>query len=1070
MTARVSLLTGLSGAASTAHLLAECRGAALWLGPSRRAVAAAQSALADAGQNVPALTLQQFADDIVRQGEAAARPLPDSQRRLLIEDVLATLESRGELAEYAALLGLRTFPDLACGFVTELQQHGILPDQFAAAADGAREQQCAALYSSYWATTRRLHLYDEEARVLRAAEILGKKLPPSFAGLRAVFIDRFAVMTPPQRALMTALTKHVEWIWLTLPGEVDEARGELFRLPRQTRQHLQSLPVSLACRSVPAPGELPAGLLHVRQQLFQPRKVVTRSADAAGLLCLETPGVVGEARMAARTIRGLLDGGTDPANILVAVRELPPYADLLREVFEEYAIPVDIEGAEPLYRNPAVAAWLRALRLPDDDWPFAAVTALLRSTYFQPAWPEAVADLDVAQHGEALLRLLGEPRGRAAYLKAVRTWAVQVQPGLEDEQALESRRQHIHQLAVRCAGFLERFFGAWDQMPTRARLADWHAWLWQLAEDLGLRRTAGARERDARAFERLELELDHWAQLHKRLHRGSALVDRTTFFRQLGSLAASAGLARTPRGPGRVRILSAELAAGLDADYLLLLGLGERSFPRLTAPTFLLDEPQRLRLCEAGLEMACGDDRLADEMLLFFRLATAARRQLILSYPALDGKGQELLPSSFLSAVRDCFTQDAIPTQRRRMLIEGYATEPPLSAAEWRVQVCCSYTGAFPRGLPLMPEMLDNLDAAYQLARQRFHHDDFSPFDGRLRDPAVVADLQKRFGPESILSPTALESYIACPFKFFLRHALGLQILEEPAEEIESTDRGLAFHRALSRLHNQLHAAGIHQPDETVEANLLGQLDRAFAEQGSRGSPAAEVLWNIEGQRLKRFGRHYRVHWQKFLAAWLERGIEPRPHFFEVGFGLPVENGETQRDPLTIRHDGVEVRISGRIDRVDMAELPDGGIGFWVIDYKTGRAANYTGGDLSTFRKLQLTLYALAAERVLLEGKPARPLGMAYWLVTDGGAKVALPQGRKPLAWFDESGAWHQVRTVLERWVVAVVASLRQGDFPLKPRSEQCTSTCDYGPICRISQSRAIVERKAWQLPLPTIG
>src|SRR5205807_1084051 len=127
-------------------------------------------------------------------------------------------------------------------------------------------------------------------------------------------------------------------------------------------------------------------------------------------------------------------------DVLVTVRDLAPYADLVREVFAEYAIPTDVEGAEPLHRNPALATLLRALRLPDEDWPFAAVTALLRSSYFRPAWPETRADPDLAQHGEALLRILAEPRGRDTYLRAVAFWANQVPPGLDDEQAEESRR------------------------------------------------------------------------------------------------------------------------------------------------------------------------------------------------------------------------------------------------------------------------------------------------------------------------------------------------------------------------------------------------------------------------------------------------------------------------------------------------------------------------------------------------------------------------------------------------------------------------------------------------------
>ena len=82
-----------------------------------------------------------------------------------------------------------------------------------------------------------------------------------------------------------------------------------------------------------------------------------------------------------------------------------------------------------------MATLLRNLHLPDNDWPFAGVTALLRSSYFRPDWPETKECPEIALHAEVLLRLLGEPRGREAYLEAVRRWAEQPRAGLEDEQA-----------------------------------------------------------------------------------------------------------------------------------------------------------------------------------------------------------------------------------------------------------------------------------------------------------------------------------------------------------------------------------------------------------------------------------------------------------------------------------------------------------------------------------------------------------------------------------------------------------------------------------------------------------
>jgi RecB family exonuclease len=205
-----------------------------------------------------------------------------------------------------------------------------------------------------------------------------------------------------------------------------------------------------------------------------------------------------------------------------------------------------------------------------------------------------------------------------------------------------------------------------------------------------------------------------------------------------------------------------------------------------------------------------------------------------------------------------------------------------------------------------------------------------------------------------------------------------------------------------------------------------------------------------------------------FLEPWRPRNLSPRPELFEVGFGLPATADEVMAAPLVLRMGNVEVRVSGRIDRVDVVEMDDGQeVGFWVIDYKTGRGGSYSGVELKEFRRLQLTLYALAVERVLLVGRRARPLGLAYWLAADIGPKPVLPGHPRHLAWLDDSTPWAEFAEELQQRVVDMVRRIRGGQFPLRPHSRECTQTCDFGQVCRISQSRAIVDGKTWPMPLP---
>lgn len=1116
MNATIHLLLGPAGSGKTTRLrerfLARSTaepGSVLWLAPTRRAADALRLSLLGTRPTLlglPLLTFEDFAATLIRANDPLARPLSNVQRRLLADEVIAELHLRGRLSHFSSVVDTRGFAAGVFDLLKELKRQEIWPGQLARAAYrrgyrganvertaggydiSAKERQCVRLYARYQQHLTRHRLFDLEGRLWYARDLLRRGRRRPFESLRAVFVDGFTDFTRTQHDILTLLAGFVEELWVALPDEPGDLRAELFAPARATRERFPQAVVEwvdgeegqmrdgpderetradAVSRSHAQPYEdvpRPAGLRHVERQLFRPVQSVERSGDADGLFLIEAPGQVGEVRLAAREIKALLRQGTPAEEVLVVVRDLTPYADLVREVFAEYGIPLDVEGAEPLGRNPAVATLLRAARVPEEGWSFAALTALLRSNYFRPGWDETQVEPDVPLRTEALLRLLGEPRGREAYLRAVDRWADRVPEGPTDEQAEVSRRLRIHKLSLACRPFLRRLLRAWDDAPARAPLADHLAWLNRFADDIGLTKVANEDERDRQALRRFLEELDAWERLSRRLHAGPTMIDRAHFFRVLGSAAAEAGLARTPRGPGRVRLLSAELARVLSADVVFLLGLGEGSFPQLAAAEPIFDEAERQSLKSAGLDVACLGDRLPAEILLFYGLVTRARRRLVLSYPAVDEKGQKLLPSSFLATLLDLFTDGSVPRKRQQMLVEGLDRAEPLSPAELRVRAARRLVsgGQLPAGLSR--EMIGQLRTAERVAHRRFVEPRFGPYDGRLRHPAILAELQARFGGERVLSPTALETYIACPFRFLLEDVLYLEPLAEPAEEIEGSDRGLVVHRALAWLHRRLRDDGVHAPTEIVDTLLLERLDQEVVDHARHASLAAEALWRLEGLRLRRKAAKYRQHWQAFLAPWAELQLRPQPHYLEKSFGMEPAEGEEPLPPLVIDAGDLAVRLGGRIDRVDIAET-EHGVFFWIVDYKTGRSSNYSPTTLKRFERLQLTLYALAVERVLLAGRRARPVGLAYWLVTDEGAKVVLPGDRKHQGWFRSAEEWDKVSHTLEGWVASLVRSIRAGDFRLAPRSDTCTATCPYAQVCRIAQSRSIAKEGPLALP-----
>ena len=1045
-------------------------GSVLCLAPSSLAVDSLQTPLLElAGVvlGVRLMSLPALVAEVLQEDPTPQRQLSSAQRRLLLEEILADLLNTGQLSYFANVAQTPGFASLAQNLMDELRDNGISVSALARAAYrfepsvarlvyrtgqftiSCKHREWIRLYARYQRELARLGCESSENQLRRILRLLPHSLAPSLQGIRQVVVIGFSDMLPQQVSVLRSLAERCDSLTIGCLAETDTNRKELFEATDRLTSSFADWPVTVADCSESS--VRPAGLEHLQRQLFRPLWKIEQASQAEGVRCIEAAGAAGEARLVARAIKQLLLSGVLVDQIDVVLREVAVQAELLREVFASYALGVRIDTPRTVDRCPAVGLLLRAARLPEEGFPFAGVTALLRHGYFRPAWVEEEQRQNLPLLSEALLRLLGESRGQDAYLKAVARWAEREQPGLEDETADQSRRTQIHELAKLCQPFLERFFAMWSSAPLGGRLEQHLDWLDQFAAELGLVEAARDDPLDAAGWQALQQELTTW-----RARAAQMWLDRRSFLHRLTAMVSCVTFLPPESETLAIRVLSAEQAQHRTSDYRFLMGLGERAFPRLAAQASLLTAADRQAFRSAGIPLTA-ERSLSEEMLLFYRLVCGTRQQLVLSYVAVDERGQKLLPASFLLNVRDCFKEGVIPTERRTMPLERHESDKPLSPAEYRVQVAA----VWPNGSSQCPDELRSYlsDAAFVM-RQRLGSTEFTSHDGMLSDPLYTSWTAKLFGNERVFSPTALEEYIACPFRFFVRHVLHLEPLEEPTEQIEVTRRGMTVHRALARLHHRLQQQGIHEPSEQLAVQVQEELQAAVEEDARRSpGPAAEILWYLEGQRLLRDAGRYPEQWKRFVQTCLEKGIQPRPEFFEIDFGLPGQEGRVA-PPLVLKLDDIQIHLWGRIDRVDIAELPEG-TGFWIIDYKTGHGSNYTSTDLAKLRKLQLPIYALAVESVLLADRKARPLGLAYWLVGEAGAKVVLPARGEP-SWIEDAERWPAFRQRLLQWIGSLVRNIRKGAFPLAPLSEDCMQSCPFGQMCRITQGRRV--GKVWDL------
>lgn len=464
-----------------------------------------------------------------------------------------------------------------------------------------------------------------------------------------------------------------------------------------------------------------------------------------------------------------------------------------------------------------------------------------------------------------------------------------------------------------------------------------------------------------------------------------------------------------------VQVLAPEEVPGLHFREVFALGLLDGQVPALPP------EDETLPAAVEETEVAPSE---AVASYLFSQLFEAAHTRLVLSHPSLHD-GEEALPSRYLKAVTALGKPARLPEPRTVLC--------PREAARWLGRLARPVPHDAPLPLPDGPadafvqRTLGALDA--WRARRR------APV--RLDSPALLARL---FPATRAFSPSELETYAACPFRYLGGHLLRL---EEREQDQTRTHYGSFVHRVLQLYYVECRRQA-SLPDDlplpatsaAERARFLELFRREYEQLGDETLPEDLVeIFRCSAGVL-----------DLYLDAlrWLEGEPENYGNLLtELALSDVLLGTDAQ---------GREVRLTGTIDRVDVCRAQmDRAI---ILDYKTGSIV-----EESTWRTraedgrmLQLPLYAAALER-------ARPglsvVGGAYVYLNDRkrstersprhaihAAGALLSEGKPGKVPFDQEAARQKA--------IELVEEIRAGHFPLTAYpAEECTGYCPLRHACR---------------------
>jgi len=301
------------------------------------------------------------------------------------------------------------------------------------------------------------------------------------------------------------------------------------------------------------------------------------------------------------------------------------------------------------------------------------------------------------------------------------------------------------------------------------------------------------------------------------------------------------------------------------------------------------------------------------------------------------------------------------------------------------------------------------------------------PRDGRLSPANAVLAADAFFA--RAVSPSAVEAYLKCPFAFYLRHILGIDVPDEPDEllEIEPIELGNLAHRILEDAYSQSGGA---------RDAVLGALERAAADGFARaerdGVTGFPLAWQVlRGQLLDDLR-----HTVATDPSWHD-GVLPAD--FERRFGY-----DDDWPVVEVPVGGRIVRFHGRIDRVDRSD--DGRVR--LVDYKSGKGTTEQR-HVDKGLDVALPVYVLAlVRRAELAGERPREVTALYRMVrrTGGFATVTLDVG--------PDGGLDAVRGQLGATLAVAVHGIEDGLYVRMPDYRGC-DYCD-------AKGRCLADRYAY--------
>lgn len=419
-------------------------------------------------------------------------------------------------------------------------------------------------------------------------------------------------------------------------------------------------------------------------------------------------------------------------------------------------------------------------------------------------------------------------------------------------------------------------------------------------------------------------------------------------------------LGKIPGTQDQVTFGDIERSRSHTVKNVFILGLNDGSFPSVNKDEGFLDDADREKLKEDGIELAKGTiERLYEDNFNIYKAFTTAENSIYLSYTSSDKEGKSLRPSMLIHKIKKLYPK---LKEKSDMVEKQYDMINEMVTYEELLENIAKLRDR---------ETIDEIwYVIYQYYKQKLDWQEKLQNDlqglvfTNLPQPIQKENIDKLYGNTLNTSISRLEKYRSCPFSYYLQY--GLKLKEKESLKIHTFETGSFMHETIDEFFEQVREAelGLAELEEEQIYKIVSEIIDRNLSLSKNFIFSSTAKYKALVKRLKRI-----------VSKALKYIIQTLIHSDFTIEGTEIEFGKKGKyKPIVLTLDnGKKVEITGKIDRIDTANGEDGKY-LRIIDYKSS-SKNIDLNEVYAGLQIQLLTYSDA----ICKEEDIMPAGVFYF-------------------------------------------------------------------------------------------